>query len=179
MNDALMSRAHAFRLSFQLAQEAVNSVDGRFSMPREDVIRRVQRTLDDSEKAFHYAQRFVDLFAPAQPNTKPGQETIDAERESMLLAFDVVLDIVQSGADGLGYNGTKLKFIPYQSDDLLDDGVNGFRRKWHITQTFPWYENPWWMLKSAEKMAGSIRRVKAKTKEHVIERLFLKEGDAQ
>lgn len=170
----LMGRFNAYKLAFLLAEETVASMIGPGANLNE-VERRVTLALEDTEKAYHYAQRYAPLFIPATPGTSPTQAKKDKDRESMLLAFEVVSHFVEQGFEGLGYNGSTLKFVPYAQGELYME--DAFRKKWGVTQSFWWLENPWFILGATEKMSGAIRRVKAKTEQQVLSRLFMKEGD--
>ena len=169
MNEYLSRRLRCYRAAFQIAHEAAAEQTGA----RYD---KLIGELSDTEKAYHYAQRYLRFFMPAVPGTSPSQESTDKKRASLMLAFEVVSKIVESGAEALGYSYQAMRYVVCPAGMCWHE--DPFRSKYSISKCFPWCDNSWHILEAAEKLAPAIRRVKARTVEEVMEKLFMKEDPA-
>jgi hypothetical protein len=108
------------------------------------------------EKAYHYAQRYLPLFVGA--NAK--------QRHSIELAFEIILEIVREGYDGLAYSSREKRYRSFR-EASRPGSAKGFDK------TFTWDRNPWMIIHCADKLASGIRRVKATSVLDVHQRLFV------
>jgi hypothetical protein len=165
-----LRRRAVYREAFRLAESIVQE---RPDIPE----RRLLHDVEDLEKTYHYAQRFIPYFtSAATSDTKVCSSMRETRLAAMRLAFKVVYRYVEtSGVEGLGYNGTTLKYIVHRKGVLYNE--KPWRDKYGISQNFTWVGDSWTVVHVIEKMAGSIRRVKAKTISEVEAKLFIKVSD--
>jgi hypothetical protein len=163
-----LRRQKVYREAFRLAEQVVGERP-------ETEERRLLNDMEDLEKTYHYAQRFIPYFTSAVASDTKMCSSFRAKRlAAMRLAFKVVYRFVDTpGIEGLGYNGKSLKYIPERFGEMYAE--KPWREKYGITQSFMWIDDPWMLVHVIEKMAGSIRRVKATAVIEVLEKLFIKE----
>ena len=167
-NEHNQRRIRVYRDAFRLAESIVEE--------RPDTEeRRLLNDMEDLEKTYHYAQRFIPYFTSAIASDTKMCSGLRANRlAAMRLAFKVVYRYVETaGVEGLGYNGKTLKYIVFRTGVLFAE--KPFRDKYGISQEFCWSTDPWMLVHVIEKIAGSIRRVKAKTTLEVAAKLFIQE----
>jgi hypothetical protein len=136
-------------------------------------LQNLMNEFEEMEKAYHYAQRYIGLYTPADTEEKPEQKA--RILASHKLAFKMVFDLFDSGVEGLGYSGSDLKYVVFPGGAAWADDAfrTDYRKTYGVTQEFGWRWDPWQLLRVGEKMTGSIGRVKAKTAEDVKARLFM------
>lgn len=109
---------------------------------------------DEMKRAYHYARRYLPFAMGAKQSQWP----------SLKLAYDILLDIAERGYDGVQYTTGKKRYQPYRASGP------GSAKGWD--QVYSWEHDMCQLPAAAEKLASSIRRVKASTKREALAWLF-------
>lgn len=133
--------------SLQLCKDAARRPDIPFEEHYQELV--------TMEKAYHYAQRYLTCFAG--PKAK--------QRQSVELAFEVLLEAAREGFIGLIYSTRQKRYR------RLRERGPGSAQGFDTIMT--WDQNPWMLVQAADRLASAIRRVKAVTVNDVYAKLFI------